>query len=267
MIRQITSASKVIQNWVQRVRAFIDPPPTPGSQIAPAIRAEDGEFIFYLNPLMVNQIESVRFSGDRLIVPPRQLARILLDLRELAVIDRDSSIQCGLTFKTFYAVRNGRQGKFLLRTVLSPDGDILNQVSRELLEDPECLRVVQSHNWLIDQLLGFLKLRSTQLADRISWVTTMMTIWIPNTVFTIRNAIVTLQQPEVLQNLLIKLGLWVLLPAIVGTILGFAFRSLLRRAIMSLAPRLSSWAMRELFTSEETFTKRVAKKIWGQFGV
>jgi hypothetical protein len=260
---------KFIRKTVERVRSLVNPPETPGSLIAPCIRAEEGEFVFYLNPLMLRQIEGVRLGGDRLIIPPRQLARILMDLRQLVVIDTTTwgTIQSALTFKTFYVGDGGKQGQFLLRTVLSPDGDIINQVGRELLDKPECLRVVQSHNWLINELLSFLQLRTTQLVERVAWAIAMLTIWIPDAILVIRNLIVILQDPGVLQQVLISLLLWVVLPAVIGTFLGFVFRDWLIRRMMTTLPRLSSWALRELFTSRPTLTKRIAQQIWGQFGV
>jgi len=260
---------KFIRNTVEQVRSLINPPQTPGSLIAPCIRAEDGEFVFYLNPLMLQHIEGVRLGGDRLIIPPRQLARLLVDLREMVVIDTTSqgTIQSALTFRTFYVGNNTKEGKFLLRTVLSPDGDLINQVGRELLDRPECLRVVQSHNWLINELLNFLQLRTTQLIDRIAWAIAMLTIWMPSAILSIRNLLVVLQDPGVLQQLLISVLIWVVLPAVIGTLLGFLFREWLIRRMISLLPRLSSWALRELFTSKPTLTKRIAQQIWGQFGV
>lgn len=261
---------KFIRNVIQRVRSLVQPPPTPGSLIAPCIRAEEGEFVFYLNPLMIDQIEGVRLGGDRLIIPPRQLARILVDLREMVIVQTapwGTIYQSALTFKTFYVGHNTKEGKFLLRTVLSPDGDLINQVGRELLDKPECLRVVQTHNWLINELLSFLKLRTTQLIDSIAWAIAMLTIWIPSAILSIRNLIATLQNPELLEQFLMSLLLWVILPAVMGTLLGFVFREGLIRLMRAIIPRLTSWAMREVFTSKPTLTKRIAKQIWGQFGV
>lgn len=260
---------KFIRKTVERVRSLVNPPETPGSLIAPCIRAEEGEFVFYLNPLMLRQIEGVRLGGDRLTIPPRQLAPILVDLRQLVVLDNVSwgTIQSALTFKTFYVGNEAKEGKFLLRTVLSPDGDIINQVSRELLDRPECLQVVQSHNWLINELLSFLQLRTTQLVERVAWAIALLTIWIPDAILVIRNLILILQDPGVLQQVLISLLLWVILPAVIGTFLGFVFRDWLIRRMMTTLPRLSAWALRELFTSRPTLTKRIAQQIWGQFGV
>ncbi len=260
---------KPISRVVQQVRGVIQPPQTPGSLIASCIRSEEGEFVFYLNPLMVNQIESVRFSGDRLMIPPRQLARLVVDLKQLAILDGQtwSRIQSALTFKTFYVGYDNQQGKFLLRTVLSPDGDIINQVNQELLDQPEGLRIAQSHNWLIGELLSFLKLRTTQLIDRLAWAIAFFTVWLPDAIFTVRNLILILQNPSALREIVIPLALGVGLPVLLGIVIGFLWHEFLLRQMIALAPRLKAWALRELFTPKPTFTKRIAKEIWGRFAV
>ncbi|PSB02717.1 hypothetical protein [Merismopedia glauca] len=111
---------------------------------------------FKLDKNSVNKILQARSQGEKLY-----LSRDLLDnLRTCALSEGEhrnggNRFQSGMTFCTYYQ-KNGEASfsdKILMRTAISLDGDIINQVRKECLNNPQkCLAIGTAHHWLIAQI-------------------------------------------------------------------------------------------------------------------
>ena len=110
---------------------------------------------FNLDKDVLLQIQYAKDTNRRLEISPEFLA----DLRHYTLIDGENSLQSGLTFCTYYG--NGKAKEALIRTVISLDGDIMQQIKRDCLENHHFYRQIATcHYWLIEQLLSQLRLGS-----------------------------------------------------------------------------------------------------------
>lgn len=100
---------------------------------------------------------------------------LLADLRAWALIDGENRLQSSLTFYTYY-LRGGSQ-EALMRSVISPDGDIFHQIKSDCLERPNfCRQIASAHYWLIDQILGQLRLRAVFKLNQLAlWLSLLIT--------------------------------------------------------------------------------------------
>lgn len=232
----------------------------PSDRLVQCIHLEEGEFVFHLNELVIKSLDQVRSNGDRLNIPPRHLSRLLVPLREVALIERGSEprFQSGLTFKSYYVSPQERKGQFVVRTVVSLDGDIINQIHQDLIAEPYCLDLVQVHYWLIDQLLAYLRVKTTQLIDRLAWTIAILIVWIPTLMGVMINYLIDPQQT-------IKfLVLEVFLPFLLAGFLTIFVQKLVKKLLILFSPRLRCWAFEQL-TSENRFIQNLARGIWGRF--
>ncbi len=131
---------------------------------------KDGQFWFYLNRRLVAEGMRSRQLNESLKFPPS----LLVSLRRAAIWDvgatvksnqvSEATIQSGLTFCTHF------DNRLVLRTVVSLDGDVLNQIESRLMDSPdECLAVTTVHYWLMDQLTGELRSDIRQLLAGLAW--------------------------------------------------------------------------------------------------
>lgn len=151
-----------------------------------------GQFVFRINRHLLIQLQHQPEQPINLAEPPTRSSftpayrleipyRLAQQLRQAALFDTLGYIQSGLTFCTHYSdplelepqqawvshsrrsawlESSGRYGQRVFRTVLAIDGDIINQISEDCLQSPNCRALVSLHFWLVEQLLDRLQLQS-----------------------------------------------------------------------------------------------------------
>ncbi|MFB8790881.1 MAG: hypothetical protein U7123_19015 [Potamolinea sp.] len=126
---------------------------------------------FNLDKDILKSIQSAQETGQKL-----EISRELLgDLRYYALIDGENRLQSGLTFYTYYVSDNFAEA--LIRTVISTDGDIFHQIKNDCLESPNFgLEIASAHYWLIDQLLGQLRLQALIKLNFLSWSLSLLIV-------------------------------------------------------------------------------------------
>ncbi|MBD2335358.1 MULTISPECIES: hypothetical protein [Desertifilum] len=128
------------------------------------IRIEEGQVFFYLNPLILSEIQEGKKQGT-----PLPLSEELLwNTQQLLAVDVQQTYaypQSGLTFCTYYVEPQSdsqvspelskwrEKGQIAVRTVLSLEGEILHQIDCHYLSHPQCLELLRTHHWLIAQIL------------------------------------------------------------------------------------------------------------------
>jgi hypothetical protein len=153
------------------------------------IALEGDYFVFYLNEPILPALQVAESEGCLLKIP----STLLSNLRRHALFDDEGYPQSGLTFCTHYTddtpTSNAQHatvsefnsehgvtiappvffpaGKLVLRTIVSLDGDVIHQVDDEHLRHPHCLAIASAHHWLINQLMGRLRLSFTSPVDLI----------------------------------------------------------------------------------------------------
>lgn len=198
---------------------------------------------FHLDQNSLKQIQQARETGHSL-----QISRELLaDLRYYALISEENRLQSGLTFCTYYWWGNSEEA--LMRSVISIDGDIIHQIRSDCLDPPDFgCQLACAHYWLIDQLLGQLRLRARVKLNQLSWGLSLLIV--AATVI-----------PYIRQ--LWRVNPWLLLaPMLMSWLLQLVLQRLLR---LFLIP-LGRWALRQLLLgllSRRLLKKRIAKGILG----
>ncbi len=149
---------------------------SPLSLIAERIRCEEGQFMFDLDAETVARIQEAIAQQETLLLSRERIAQ----LRQSAIWDdRDRQfLQSGLTFCTCYPVQRRSQATpgcpptaaglprtIVLRTVVSLDGDILNQVRSDYLAHPDCRAIAGAHYWLVAQLTDQLDISLSQYLE------------------------------------------------------------------------------------------------------
>jgi hypothetical protein len=156
--------------------------------LASYITIEEGQVFFNLNEQALRKIYQVRIRDFPLYVPCSLRLRLLRDAllkREVRKINRRKTtiyLQPGLTFYTCYSDEQETQKldhsyftpsmiekKNLLRSVISPDGDILHQISSSSLQHPYFSEISATHHWLTAQLLNHLH-ANLNLIPQLIWV-------------------------------------------------------------------------------------------------
>jgi hypothetical protein len=192
---------------------------------------------FNLDKDILQRIQQAQATGQQLDISRELLA----DLRYYALIDGESRLQSGLTFCTYY-LRGGSQ-EALMRSVISTDGDIIHQIKSNCLERPNfCRQIASAHYWLIDQLLGHLRLGALVKLRMLSWGLSLLIV----------GATVI---PYAKQLWLVNP--WTLLAPVVMS-------WLLQRLLRLLLPMIGSWALRRMLVSLVSgrfLEKRIAKGI------
>ncbi|MBP0017271.1 MAG: hypothetical protein J7647_06890 [Cyanobacteria bacterium SBLK] len=128
---------------------------------------------FHLNEEVLEQIQQARLQGRSLFIKPKFLA----DLRYYLLFDEYSALHCGIDVSTHYLENTSKAEETVVRSLISLDGDILYQVDRRYLEQPElAIALTAAHYWLIAQLLGRLQLEGKLLLGFLSWSLSLSTI-------------------------------------------------------------------------------------------
>jgi hypothetical protein len=119
---------------------------------------------FKLDKNAVNKILQARSQGEKLY-----LDRDLLDdLRACALSEGENKnggnrFQSAMTFCTYYQKPGdvSSSDRILMRSTISLDGDIINQVTKECLNNPQkSLAIAAAHHWLIAQITRQIDLKS-----------------------------------------------------------------------------------------------------------
>jgi hypothetical protein len=75
--------------------------------------------------------------------------------------------QSGISFCSLYYDDAGMPQR-VVRTVLSIDGDLLQQISHDALTHPRCREIIAAHHWLSVQLMNQLRLSIAAYLDKIA---------------------------------------------------------------------------------------------------
>lgn len=226
----------------------------PNLAIADCIKIEGerisrSQFLFHgirfnLNKDSLREIQQTQQRGDSLQLSPH----LLTDLRYYALIDDENRWQSGLTFCTYY--QRGNSEEALMRSVISLDGDIIHQIQRNCLERPKfSSQITSAHYWLIEQVMGQLRLRRviplTRLSHLLAWGLALL-IGLVTVILFIS---VFLNQPWMLLGVIVMVCLFCI---------GF------QRIFRLFLPRLRRWIMQRIlsgFISSKPKSKQFAKRL------
>jgi hypothetical protein len=200
---------------------------------------------FTLDKDSLERIQQAQETGRRLYISHE----LLSDLRYYALIDGQNRLQSGLIFCTYY-LRGGSE-EALMRSVISTDGDIFHQIRSDCLERPNfCRSISSAHYWLINQLLGQLRLGILVRLNQLSWGLSLLIVG--------ASAIPYINQ-------LMQASPWLLwTPVVISWLLQVALKYLLR---LFVVPTVGRWAFHHLLLgllSRKPLDKRIAKGILGR---
>lgn len=121
------------------------------------IVAEPGYFIFHVTTVVVGLLNSPIAPALTLRLPKELVG----ELRRSALLDECGRTQSGITFCSWVedasSSEAGPVGRFVLRSVFSLDGDVINQVDQALLQHPDCLAIAMAHNRLVLEAMTCLR--------------------------------------------------------------------------------------------------------------
>ncbi|GEM_PF-4251103 len=235
-------------NKTFKCRVIADAAKSSGSKVLESVSdifvtIQHGQFILRVDEGLLAQLQDIQTLGLRLEVPYSLAA----DLRRFAMFDQFGRVQSGLTFCTYYvnwfkstesestsAAR--RSGKMVLRSVVSIDGDVINQVVQDCLQHPDCLQITAAHYWIMNQLLDGLRFNLKLPATLVAGASTIAV----NLVF--------LRQ-------LLQMSAWSWVQLIGVPIASW----LLWRWLL---PNARQWAIRQLLFPN-AFVRGVTKRFWG----
>lgn len=249
--------NKLQESWTSFQRLLAQLKGKQSSYLAQCIRIEEQQLMFYLNEPMLQAIQGARSSRERLEIPWKLLAQ----MRKLVVFDGQllNRLQSGLTFCTYYVgsansqktgrSQRGGQGEIVLRTILSPDGDIIHQVCRNYIQHPRCLDVVVAHHWLINQLLGNLGGKTGQVIQIVSWTASFVSVWVPSILSIISDLENTVR---------------VVVSALVGVVLVWPVQIGMKRLLRALSPWLLRTTVSQML-SPNPFFRNVGTFVWQRF--
>lgn len=195
--------------------------------LASYITIEEGQIFFNLDEQALRKIHQVRIRDFPLYVPCSLRLRLLCDAllkREVRTLNRRKTeiyLQPGLTFYTCYSdeqktqkldnsyfVPNIIEKKKLFRSVISPDGDILHQISSSSLQHPDFPEISAAHHWLTVELLNHLHTNLNWIPLLIGVAVTVSYYWWQGVPSSIMELVISLALPLVLPLLLRALWIW-----------------------------------------------------------
>ena len=139
------------------------------------ITADHGEFEFHFTPDGLDRLTEACYQ-KRAPQLPDQLRSTIRQATLYQVIPptyrrtRSRAIayaQSGISFCTVYHDGKDGDARRVVRTVLSIDGDLLQQISHHALSHPRCGEMIAVHHWLSGQLLHQLRLSISVYIDKI----------------------------------------------------------------------------------------------------
>jgi hypothetical protein len=203
---------------------------------------------FNLDKTSVKAILGAKSRGQSLEISKS----LLTQLRYFALSDGENRqganrFQSGLTFCTYYSNPADLQNSenIVIRSVISLDGDIINQIQREALETPKkCLAIASSHYWLINQLINQLKITSTLWMNWVSWGISLLLV----------AAMIIPYAGRLIQMNLLTL--------LIPLLMSWLFQQGIKRILRFTSASIGSWALRQLlsrFLSPKPLEKKIAK--------
>lgn len=221
------------------------------------LKDERGQVLFRFIRLSLNKqslktILRARFHGQRLYIDRPLLAQ----LRYCALSDgenrhKGSRFQSGLTFCTYYAPQMESEN-MVMRSVISPDGDIMHQIRRDCFDYPNrCRAIATAHHWILEQLLNHLGIKPTAMS--LTWLSWGLSFLI---VVIVIFCAITFYRVNLL---------WMLLAAVVMLLL---LQLILKRLLRLLLPSVKAWVFGQLLSgllSPNRLEKKIAKGIFRRF--
>jgi hypothetical protein len=129
---------------------------------------------FNLDTTSIKRILQAKKQGERLQISPSLLHQLqFIALSDGEHMDGGNRFQSGLTFCTYYEAAGKRSDRIVMRSAIGLDGDIINQIRSDLLDNPQTsLEIATSHSWLIERLLDRLPMKKidyTWLKTDLTW--------------------------------------------------------------------------------------------------
>ncbi len=119
---------------------------------------------FHFDSQVIAKIHQAQQRGTRLQVSKQ----LQTQLRCCALLGLESYIQSGLSVCTYYQREDCKEP--VIKSLLSPDGDMLHQVSSYYLNHrQDCRQITASHYWLLQQLTRHLAWQRTRIVDILAW--------------------------------------------------------------------------------------------------
>ena len=166
--------------------------------LASYIKIEEGQFFFDLDEQALRKIHQARIRNYPLYVPcSLRILLLRLALSHIGVTTSNRRKKAntyllpGLTFYTCYAdgqedqklehtyfTPSRAKKKKLLRSLISPDGDILHQICSSSLQHPYFSEISSTHHWLTTQLLNHLYANLNWIPQLIRFALTAGYIWV-----------------------------------------------------------------------------------------
>ncbi len=158
-------------------------------------KIEQGQYNFYLNETVVEQIQQAQKTNSSLYIPPKLLVPfwyftffknseipnnksqnnyivVIINILRLILkksLREKTNLQSGLTFNCYYqqsqlTVSAYEKPELVLQSTVFLSGDIFHKIRKDFLKDVNCLTIVSAHYWLTEQLLSSLRKRLNFLA-------------------------------------------------------------------------------------------------------
>lgn len=201
-------------------------------------------FNFYLNSQLIAKVKTLQQSNGTIKISKK----LLNDFRYYALFGQGRSLDTGMTFCTFYQKDHDFQG--VMRSFISLDGDIIQQVCEEWLESPQStVDIINIHYWLINCLIAELRLKITNKFNVISWLLSLLTVG----GFSVANL-------EQIQNLE---PITYVFPVIMSWLFKHGFQGSLRLIV----PSLGRWLVRQMlfgFFSKKQKMREIVLNVLGQ---
>ncbi len=201
-------------------------------------------FDFYLNSQLIAIAKAVQQGNSTIKISNK----LLNYFRYYALFGQGKSLDMGIIFCTFYQKNHVSQG--VIRSFISLDGDIIQQVCDECLESPQLtLDIINIHYWLINCLIAELRLKISNKFDVISWLLSLLTVG--------GFGAVNLEQVQNLEPITY------IFPIMMSWLFKQGFQGVLRLTI----PRLGHWFVRQMlfgFFSKTQKMREIALNILGK---
>lgn len=126
---------------------------------------------FHFNSQVIAKIHQAKQRGQRLHISQQ----LQTQLRCCSLVGIESYLQSGLSICSYY--RQDNCDEPVIKSLLSPDGDMLHQISSYYLDRHQlCQEIASAHYWLLQQLARPLAWRGTRLVDMLAWAIAIIVI-------------------------------------------------------------------------------------------
>ncbi|NES84690.1 MAG: hypothetical protein F6K10_26610 [Moorea sp. SIO2B7] len=203
---------------------------------------------FHLNQESLSEIQQAKANKREVSIS----TFLLTDLRYYTLFDQENNIQSGFNFSTYYQHHNSEEA--MIRSVISLDGSIMQQIRRDCLEDSEfALQIASAHQWLIEQLLGKLRLKIQIKVE--SWVYWLS--WVVSLLIVVMTVVLNLKHFMSMHP-----SLMIIAPLLMCWLLQEGIKRLFRLVF----PSLRLWLFRELLFGRFSRRQKMQKMALGVLG-